>query len=77
MIFNILLGSQLDMLDKLLSFNPMTRMTTEQALAHPYIGEYYDPDDEPVAEKPFNFEVRQWNERFAAMQSVQCVKFSL
>jgi len=49
--------NQLDMLDKLLSFNPMTRMTTEQALAHPYIGEYYDPDDEPVAEKPFSFEV--------------------
>jgi len=48
---------QLDMLDKLLSFNPMTRMTTEQALAHPYIAEYYDPDDEPVAEKPFSFEI--------------------
>ena len=65
MIYNILLGSQLDMLDmldKLLSFNPMTRLTTEQALAHPYIGEYYDPDDEPVAEKPFSFEVRHWNE---------------
>ena len=46
------------MLDKLLSFNPMTRMTTEQALAHPYIAEYYDPDDEPVAEKPFSFEVK-------------------
>ena len=46
------------MLDKLLSFNPITRMTTEQALAHPYIAEYYDPDDEPVAEKPFTFEVK-------------------
>ena len=44
MIYNILLDSQLDMLDmldKLLSFNPMTRMLTEQALARPYIGEYY------------------------------------
>jgi len=49
--------SQLDMLDKLLSFNPMTRMTTEQALAHPYMAEYYDPEDEPVAQKPFSFEV--------------------
>ena len=45
------------MLDKLLSFNPMIRMTTEQALAHPYMEEYYDPDDEPVAERPFSFEV--------------------
>ena len=49
--------SQLDMLDKLLSFNPMTRMTTEQALAHPYMAEYYDPEDEPVTQKPFSFEV--------------------
>ena len=46
------------MLDKLLSFNPMTRMTTEQALAHPYMAEYYDPEDEPVAQKPFSFEVK-------------------
>jgi len=46
----------LDMLDKLLSFNPITRMKVEEALAHPSMEEYYDPNDEPVAEKPFQFE---------------------
>ena len=45
------------MLDKLLSFNPITRMKVEEALAHPSMEEYYDPNDEPVAEKPFQFEV--------------------
>ena len=54
------------MLDKLLGFNPMTRMTVEHALAHPYLEEYYDPDDEPVAEKPFNFEVMKIMNTFKA-----------
>jgi mitogen-activated protein kinase 1/3 len=26
-------------------------------LAHKYLGAYYDPSDEPVAEKPFTFEM--------------------
>jgi len=47
----------LDMLDKLLAFNPVSRLTVEQALAHPYLEAYYDPSDEPVAETPFKFEV--------------------
>ena len=29
----------------------------EEALAHPYLEQYYDPADEPVAEKPFTFEM--------------------
>merc|ERR1719260_31095 len=36
----------LDLLDKLLSFNPMTRITVEESLAHPFLNEYYDPSDE-------------------------------
>lgn len=36
----------LDLLDKLLTFNPMKRCTVEEALAHPYLGQYYDPTDE-------------------------------
>jgi mitogen-activated protein kinase 1/3 len=29
----------------------------EVALAHKYLNAYYDPSDEPVAEKPFTFEM--------------------
>ncbi|XP_023349330.1 mitogen-activated protein kinase 1 isoform X1 [Eurytemora carolleeae] len=47
----------LDLLDKLLSFSPSSRLSIEQALAHPYLDNYYDPQDEPVAQKPFSFEV--------------------
>lgn len=41
---NILLA--LDLLDKMLTFNPHERITVEKALAHPYLEQYYDPDDE-------------------------------
>ncbi|CAH4037203.1 mitogen-activated protein kinase 1 [Pieris rapae] len=45
----------LDLLDKMLTFNPHKRITVEDALAHPYLEQYYDPHDEPVAEEPFRF----------------------
>lgn len=36
----------LDLLDKMLTFNPHKRITVEEALAHPYLEQYYDPADE-------------------------------
>ena len=35
-----------DLLEKLLVMDPDRRLTAEQALAHPYFGNYADPDDE-------------------------------
>ena len=34
------------MLDKLLAFNPVSRLTVEQALAHPYLEVDIDDDDD-------------------------------
>jgi mitogen-activated protein kinase 1/3 len=45
----------LDLLDKLLTFNPNKRYSVEDALAHPYLEQYYDPADEPVCLEPFGF----------------------
>ncbi|CAB60996.1 Mitogen-activated protein kinase mpk-1 [Caenorhabditis elegans] len=47
----------LDLLDKMLTFNPHNRIDIEQALAHPYLEQYYDPGDEPVCEEPFTLEM--------------------
>ncbi|XP_042579031.1 mitogen-activated protein kinase 1 isoform X2 [Cyprinus carpio] len=46
----------LDLLDKMLTFNPYKRIEVEEALAHPYLEQYYDPTDEPVAEAPFKLQ---------------------
>lgn len=39
----------LDLLEKLLAFNPAMHITVEDALRHPYLEPYHDPDDEPTA----------------------------
>ncbi|XP_021957237.1 mitogen-activated protein kinase 1 [Folsomia candida] len=47
----------LDLLDKMLTFNPHKRIGVEDALAHPYLEQYFDPADEPVAEEPFKLDM--------------------
>ena len=35
----------------------MQRINVETGLAHDYLANYYDPADQPAAEKPFTFEM--------------------
>ena len=55
--YNNPLPSTLTLLKELLIFSPSRRITVEKALASPYLDQYYDPEDEPIAEEPFTFEV--------------------
>lgn len=36
-------------MEKMLTFNPNKRITVEEALNHPYLQQYYDPEDEVSA----------------------------
>lgn len=37
----------IDLLKKLLQFNPEKRLTAEQALSHPYVARFHNPEEEP------------------------------
>ncbi|TFY81157.1 hypothetical protein EWM64_g2851 [Hericium alpestre] len=45
----------LDLLSKMLNFDPAKRITCEQALDHPYLAVWHDPSDEPVCPTNFDF----------------------
>jgi len=38
----------IDFLNKTLTFDPKKRLSVDEALEHPYISCYHDPDDEPI-----------------------------
>ena len=42
--------SSSELLSHLLTFSPQERITVEEALRHPYVREYHDPEDEPTSE---------------------------
>ena len=46
----------LDLLDKMLEFNPAKRITVEDALKHPYMADLHNPDDEPTCAEEFDFD---------------------
>lgn len=43
----------IDLLERLLVFNPTKRLTVEAALAHPYLATLHDPADEPACPSLF------------------------
>jgi len=45
----------LDLLEKMLVFDPRTRISAAEALSHPYLAPYHDPTDEPEADEPFDW----------------------
>ena len=46
----------INLLSRMLVLNPKERLTVEQALVHPYLNKYHDPDDEPICVPTFNFD---------------------
>lgn len=46
----------LDLLAAMLRFEPRERISVTQALEHPYLAKYHDPDDEPTCVPAFDFE---------------------
>lgn len=47
----------LDLLKTLLQFNPSKRLTAEQALKHPYVAQFHNPEDEPICSKQINIPI--------------------
>lgn len=46
----------LDLLDKMLVFNPHQRITIDEALAHPYLKQLHNPKTEPNSKAKFDFD---------------------
>ncbi|KAM4698034.1 mitogen-activated protein kinase 7 [Rhinophrynus dorsalis] len=45
----------LDLLSKMLRFDPRERISVREALRHPFLSKYHDPDDEPECVPAFDF----------------------
>ena len=47
--------SALDLLERMLVFDPRKRIDATQSLDHSYVAPYHDPTDEPVAKEKFDW----------------------
>ena len=45
----------IDLLEKMLVFDPRKRITATDSLAHEYVAPYHDPTDEPEAAEKFDW----------------------
>ncbi|KAH1199793.1 Mitogen-activated protein kinase MMK2 [Glycine max] len=48
-----------DLLEKMLVFDPNRRITVKEALRHPYLAPLHDINEEPVCVRPFSFDFEQ------------------
>jgi mitogen-activated protein kinase 1/3 len=49
----------IDMIDRLLNYDPVGRLSAAEALAHPYVEALHQPDEEPTADGPFELDWEQ------------------
>ncbi|KAG6409300.1 hypothetical protein SASPL_127337 [Salvia splendens] len=49
----------LDLLAKMLVFDPDQRITVDDAICHPYLSTLHDINDEPISSTPFSFDFEQ------------------
>lgn len=45
----------LDVLRKMLEIHPKKRIGIDEALKHPFFDSLYNPDDEPISQRSFDF----------------------
>ncbi|ORY83779.1 MAP protein kinase [Protomyces lactucae-debilis] len=70
-------GLAIDLLTRLLQFDPADRINVEQALAHPYLAVWHDPAEEPVCPQVFDFGFEQVDDidEMRSMISQEVVSF--
>lgn len=67
----------IDLLERLLTFDPAQRITVEEALEHPYLAVWHDPNDEPVCPEffDFSFEAVDDPDQMRAMIAQEVINF--
>lgn len=60
----------LDLLDKMLVFNPEKRWTIQECLAHPYFRDLHNPEEEPLAPEPFDWSFDNFEPTRELLQSM-------
>jgi len=52
----------LDLIRLCMQFNPMKRLTATEALGHPYVGNFANPDDEPSVQEPIKLALDDYDQ---------------
>jgi serine/threonine protein kinase len=67
----------IDLLSRMLAFDPSKRCTVEEALAHPYLASLHDPEEEPQCDAIFNFDFERYELNKETFQGLCCLSFDV
>lgn len=63
-VFSTAPEDAIDLMNKLLKFNPAERLTVEEALEHAYVSQFHNIDNEPICKKKINISIDD-NKKFS------------
>lgn len=64
----------LEILERLLVWDPTQRLSAEDALVFPYLSRYHDPDDEPASQKEFDWSLVEGDHSIDTLKSLVYVR---
>jgi p38 MAP kinase len=67
----------IELLERMLVFDPRKRVKAGEALADPYLSPYHDPTDEPEAEEKFDWSFNDADLPVDTWKIMMCVRMPL
>jgi len=72
-VFPMLTAEGADLVERMLAFDPRQRISVADALAHPYLAQYHDVNEEVIHQQPFHYDLSFEQEEYSTSKVRQLI----